>query len=423
MSLFKLLSVLTMEGAYMLFYVDYLDHITSGNAVVPFEYLAIQLRFDLLLFSKDTLCMSVPACIKREETANLLMQLDDFWENGIIKLQLDEKHKGNPNNYFSKRKSILENNLSEENLLSHFEYAAYTSNRKDAFFNIYLPSTNSNKDIFIGKDKDTDLLFRESTASLFNTYFDSLCGLFDPSRRINFTGIVREIVASANYKDALFQRAILEDNIQEEFSPSSEESSIVSSILDRAFAKANADTSAAVSISLIMNQLNGKRLIKLLKVNYPYLYKKICAMTWRDVYYLSQDKDWRSFISYINVFIYVIQNMLKSREGIPIDDVIKKFAHINSLYSTLSILKNEAISSFNSFALENAALSSAVDIERAIETLYDCYSGKYRLLFDTMAAIGIFEEIIEKRILAYDKYSKLDVLAEQQQNKNYVIRM
>ena len=89
----------------MLFYIDYLDHIASGSK--SFEVLALRLRYDLLIYGCDTLCMSVPACIKLEDTTNLLMKLDDFWKHGKIRLQLDKKHRGNPTNYFNNRKKFL----------------------------------------------------------------------------------------------------------------------------------------------------------------------------------------------------------------------------------------------------------------------------------------------------------------------------
>lgn len=39
----------------MLFYIDYLDHITSG--AVSVKMLALRLRYDLLIFADDTMCM------------------------------------------------------------------------------------------------------------------------------------------------------------------------------------------------------------------------------------------------------------------------------------------------------------------------------------------------------------------------------
>ena len=74
----------------MLFYIDYLDHVTSGTR--NFNVLELRLRFDLLVFGSQELCISVPACIKMGDTTNLLKKLDDFWQAGKIRLQLDKKH-------------------------------------------------------------------------------------------------------------------------------------------------------------------------------------------------------------------------------------------------------------------------------------------------------------------------------------------
>lgn len=107
----------------MLFYIDYLDQITSGN--YPFQTLELRFRYDLLVFGRDTLCMSVPACIKLEQTALLLMKLDEFWKSGKILLQLDRKHRGRAENYFANRKKVLAKGMPEEKLVKHFEFVAY----------------------------------------------------------------------------------------------------------------------------------------------------------------------------------------------------------------------------------------------------------------------------------------------------------
>ena len=145
----------------MLLYIDYLDHITSGAKSI--NALGGRLRYDLLIFGRDTLCMSVPACIKLESTTALLMELDEFWKNGKILLQLDRKHNGNPANYFNNRKRILSKGMSEEKLLNHFEFVAYESKRTDTFFRVYLPEmAHTPKEIlYLAKEKDTDALFRK----------------------------------------------------------------------------------------------------------------------------------------------------------------------------------------------------------------------------------------------------------------------
>ena len=93
------------------FYIDYLDHLTSESNNLHYMQLRNRLRFDLLVFGQDILCMSVPACIKLKSTTELLIKLDDFWANGRIQLQLDKKHKEDPFRYFDNRKKILSSTI------------------------------------------------------------------------------------------------------------------------------------------------------------------------------------------------------------------------------------------------------------------------------------------------------------------------
>lgn len=112
-------------------YIDYLDYTVTG--LFDINKAVNRLRFDLLLFSEEILCMSVPACVKLDTTTKLLMKLTPFWSNGKIRLILDKKHQNNPWNYFNNRKRVLERGFSEEQLVNHFEYAAYNSIHTDFF--------------------------------------------------------------------------------------------------------------------------------------------------------------------------------------------------------------------------------------------------------------------------------------------------
>ena len=281
----------------MLFYIDYLDHITSGFK--SFNVLALRLRYDLLIYGCDTLCMSVPACIKLGDTTELLIELDDFWKHGKIQLQLDKKHRGNPANYFNNRKKVLAKGMSEEKLINHFEFVAYESKRTDTFFRIYLPEVVATpKDtLYLGKEKDTDALFRGETIALFEKHCDTICRSLEINRAINFTGMVDRIQSFALDKSTLFQRAVVEENIIDEYKPQTEERIIIATLLDRAFALANAETSSAVPLSLVLNQLTGRWLIHLLSKTYKELYNLICELNWKGIFTLSQDEDWRKFIS------------------------------------------------------------------------------------------------------------------------------
>ena len=75
-------------------YIDYLDYTMSGSFDIAKA--VERLRFDLLLFSEEILCMSVPACVKLDSTTQILIKLTPFWNNGKIRLILDRKHRNNP---------------------------------------------------------------------------------------------------------------------------------------------------------------------------------------------------------------------------------------------------------------------------------------------------------------------------------------
>ena len=158
----------------MLFYIDYLDHITSGSK--SFSLLEQRLRFDLLVYGRESLCMSVPACVKMGDTTKLLQKLDDFWSSGTIQLQLDKKHKRRAANYFSNRKRVLSSAMPEEKLIQHFEFVAYEDSRTDYFFSEYLPNTTNGmqSELFIGKIRDTDALFRSGTIDLLSENYEPI---------------------------------------------------------------------------------------------------------------------------------------------------------------------------------------------------------------------------------------------------------
>ena len=195
----------------MLLYIDYLDYTTSHSST--FSEVDKRLRFDLLIYSGgDTLCISVPACVKLGSTTKLLMQLDQFWKKNKILLQLDKKHKGNVCNYFRNRKRVLEKSIHEEELIQHFEYKAYQSGRIQTFFENYLFQglKIQSADIFINKINDTDALFRKECVNLFEKNTDGICHNLDYKRAIKFGGISYRICDYASDKTMLFQRAVIE---------------------------------------------------------------------------------------------------------------------------------------------------------------------------------------------------------------------
>ena len=374
----------------MLFYIDYLDHITSGAR--DFNALELRLRFDLLVFGSQELCMSVPACIKMGDTTNLLKKLDDFWAAGKIRLQLDRKHNGKPSNYFRNRKNVLAKVMPEEMLVNHFEFVAYEDVRTDTFFNEYLPEkrANSKNELYIGKIKDTDALFRQETIGLLSIHYEPICEALDFNRSIVFTGMVNRIQDLAHNKYSLFQRALIEDIIAKEFMPQNVESQAIATLLDRGFALANAGASDAVPISLIRNMLTGRWLQRLLKKSYTDLYSLICNLSWHQVFELSQSADWISFIDYINDYIFIIQEMNRNNIPINIEKTIGRLTTFIGMYKFFCLLKEEAINAAKEKLLEAGMIFDAFTLEDNIKRLDEIYLGKVSPLLDLLLAIDCF---------------------------------
>ncbi|MBQ4544073.1 MAG: hypothetical protein II996_00700 [Oscillospiraceae bacterium] len=405
----------------MLFYIDYLDHITSGST--SFNVLSLRLRYDLLIYGCDTLCMSVPACIKLGDTTELLTKLDDFWKHGKIQLQLDKKHRGNPANYFNNRKKILAKGMPEEKLINHFEFVAYESKRTDTFFRIYLPEVvAAPKDtLYLGKEKDTDALFRGETIALFEKHCDTICRSLEINRAINFTGMAERIQSFALDKSTLFQRAVVEENIIDEYKPQTEERIIIATLLDRAFALANAETSNAVPLSLVLNQLTGRWLMHLLSKTYKVLYNLICELNWKGIFTLSQDEDWRKFIAYINAYIGLVQDSKLKKYSAPIQPCINKLSHSLSLLSLLKLAKDGAIDATKNKLYEYGIFSEAQNMEITVNLLLDSYGGKYRVLLDVLRAIDLYANRVVEKLTKDKQYLYLLNHAEKQRERQYEI--
>lgn len=109
-------------------------------------------------------------------------------------------------------------------------------------------------------------------------------------------------------RSTLFQRALIEDKIIDQYNPNSNEKNIIATLLDRAFALANAETSNAYPISLIKNQLTGRWLAHLLYKSYRELYNAINELSWSEIFSLSQNEDWQKLITCINAYISVAQD-------------------------------------------------------------------------------------------------------------------
>jgi len=296
-------------------YIDYLDHTVSS----PFDINSAinRLRFDLLLFSEETLCMSVPACVKLDSTTQLLMKLTPFWDNGKIRLILDRKHRNNPWNYFNNRKRVLEKGFSEEHLVNHFEYIAYNSPHTEFFYDVFIKEVLQSKfDLYIGKIFDTDEAFRQSVITQVNNGCNKICAQLPVTAAIHMGKILNDLILIAEDRKTLFQRSAIEQRLIEQCEAQPHEIRVVSRLLDKGFAYANGISSYAAPISLISNRLTGKTFSDILRAVDGELYELICNLDWVAVYRLSINDTWLDFIDHLNNLLILYQDSEKHKNSI-----------------------------------------------------------------------------------------------------------
>lgn len=296
-------------------YIDYLDHTVSST--FDTDVAIDRLRFDLLLFSEEILCMSVPACVKLDLTTEILMKLTPFWDNGKIRLILDRKHQNNPWNYFKNRKRVLEKGFPEEQLVKHFEYVAYNSAHTDFFYNVFIREIMQSKyDLYIGKNFDTDEAFRQSVIAQVNDVCSKICTKLPPAEAFHMGKIFTDLTMIAEDRRSLFQRLAVERKLQEEYGARDYEIKVVGRILDKGFAYANGISSYAAPISLITNRLTGNTFINILKAADSELYRLIHDLSWVAVYRLSINDAWLDFIDHLNKLLVLYQDSEKHKNEI-----------------------------------------------------------------------------------------------------------
>lgn len=296
-------------------YIDYLDYTMSG--AFDIDKAVERLRFDLLLFPEEILCMSVPACVKLDSTTQILIKLTPFWNNGKIRLILDRKHRNNPWNYFKNRKQVLEKGFTEEQLAAHFEYVAYNSPRTDFFYNVYIREILQLKhELYIGKIFDTDETFRQSVIDQINKDCSQICAKFPIAAAIHMGKIFNDLTFIAEDRKSLFQRSAVEKRLLCEYGANSYEIKIISKILDRGFAYANGLSSYAAPLSFISNRLTGRAFIDILKASDIELYEMIHNLDWTVLYRLSVNDTWLDFVDHLNKLLVIYQDSKKHKTAI-----------------------------------------------------------------------------------------------------------
>lgn len=297
-------------------YIDYLDHTVSGS--INMGESIIRLRFDLLLFTEDILCLSVPACVKLESTARVLMHLTPFWKNRKIKLILDKKHQNLPKRYFQNRMRVLEKGFKESDLIHHFEYTAYTAPHADYFYHVFIDEVVRaiKEDLFVGKVFDTDETFRRSVIHQLETQTDSLCDGLPIDAALHMGKVLNDLHIISGDRKTLFQRTAIEKKLVEESGAKTAEISAVSKMLDRGFAYANGISSYAPPLSMITNRLTGRDFAKIVKATDGELYQLICNLSWSALYRLSINDAWIDFIDHLNRLLLLFQEAKRNDNAI-----------------------------------------------------------------------------------------------------------
>lgn len=338
-------------------YIDYLDHTVSSN--VNFEASISRLRYDLLLFSEEVLCLSVPACVKLDSTTNILMRLTPFWRDGKIKLILDHKHQNNPWNYFNNRKRVLEKGFDELDLINHFEYKAYVSPHTRYFYDTFIneEAELSKQDLFIDKIFDTDETFRQSIITQINNNADIICSNSSFDVSLHMGKIFNDLLIISEDRKSLFQRTAIEKKLREEFGATPHEISIISKMLDKGFAYANGISSYAAPLSLVTNRLTGKEFKSIIQSADKELYEIINDLGWSALYRLSINDTWLDFIDHLNRLLILYQKSAKKK-----DTVFGSFL-VDASLTTKSILNRLYESAIESLQIELLKIGAvAIDV-------------------------------------------------------------
>ena len=412
------------------FYVDYLDYSTVSNAMQNFQL--ERFRFDLLLFADDTLTFSVPACIKLQSTADVLVQLDDYWLNNVFCLQLDKKHKTDPMHYFKNRMHKLEKSISEQKINTHFEYSAYTHKRTESFYKAYLPQLLNKKQIqslYIDKIYDTDFLFRKEVQNQIHKVsgeeYDQLSKMLSPLEYLKIFGLFNDTLEMAADSSTLFQRALVEDVLQEKHSPQKNTVLIVNDLLDVSFAKANAETSQSYPITFIRNQLTGKWLSWLLSHTYPIAYRAIMEMEWSQLYALASTEEWKQMIKAINALVNLCQTYFMQNSERKVEDIsetVKRMTNNIHLYQLFDVINRTAIEKIKGMYYRAGYFNESLFIEPSIKAMEDTFFLTTKEYSAVLYQIDYYAKGIPKIIEMIKKRIDIKQLAEEQKEKKMMLR-
>lgn len=396
-----------------IFYIDYLDYFVSDHRhVSPQE---VWLRYDLLLFADSTLCLSVPACVKLEYTAKLLMKLTDFWNAKRLMLTMDKRHRSNPHNYFNSRMKKLESSMPESKLMDHFEFMAYTSPHSSFFYDVYLSqAVQGGKTLFFSRSRDADICFREAVATQIFNDSEKISSRLPIDQAISINGAFNELLISTQNKREFFQRTLLLDRMQTESRIGGTETKIVEAMLDRGFAYANAVASESIPLSLVKNQFTGRTLARLISVIDNELYKLINELNWADVFTLSNESVWKYFLFCINKILYYVQLSKRYQARLM---PISGFDFSLSIYRLITFVYNYVIDNLKEEMFRTPLFYDFYRAEQAFkETMGEVLEHKFPLIF-YLKEIDAYLSVVKKTIEAIKRDPP--TIPKEQREKGY----
>jgi len=387
-------------------YIDYLDHAMSfRTCAIPPE---TRLRFDLLLFAEDTLCLSVPACVKLGSTTDLLMKLTPFWDAERIKLILDKKHRKNPWNYFNNRMRVLENGFPEETLLSHFEFTAYQSPRTKDFYNVYLKEVLKNgSGHYIGKIEDTDEAFRKAVISQASELIETVSPHFDITldEKLHMGRVFSDLIGIAENHNSLFQRSAVEEALTNTYGATATELKMVRRMLDNGFSYANGVSGHAAPLSQITNRLTSKTFIPIIKAADEEFYNMICNLSWKALFMFSLNPSWLDLLDHLNRLLLVYRDSHKAgdRSLLPTNLI----HHSNSTITLVNALYNAAVESLQNMLMQNGIVSfNIINARDYCETLFEYYIRHKHEYWSLIQNINILLQALKTNITSMGRRYK-----------------
>ncbi|MBF0136741.1 MAG: hypothetical protein HQL65_10905 [Magnetococcales bacterium] len=286
-------------------FIDYLDHFSSQTRITSKEK-AIKLSFDILSLAVDddynrVLIFPAPAMAKCQDTAQLIYDYELMFRIGKIKYILSPEYGGDFERYIKSRISKLQNNFSQKELTTHFEFQGYTS----AYWqNVHANLIQHTPSIQLVKERimDCDQTYREEVGNAFsnNKYvINGLTNTFQSTRRAdNVVNIMNYITKDSH----LFQRLSIIKRIDRELKVCGYARQIILDELDYRFSVANAKASGAVLVNEYPG-LTGTVLRYIGKYIHIQHGRTLCEiledMTPQQIMMLSQQREWMEWIFYL----------------------------------------------------------------------------------------------------------------------------